>query len=125
LVDGAPDLRGTWEVVDVMVEGDLVPEHPAVGHVQRIEQSGDRLVITAGGIIHDMRCDGTVEHGVHDVAEFDKQTPIVVVASYEDGVHVLRPVGLPIEVTRRRDGPDLIWDYVGFQARLRRLAGTP
>jgi hypothetical protein len=47
------------------------------------------------------------------------------VASYEDGVHVLRPTGLAIEVTRRRDGPDMIWDYVGFQARLRRLAATP
>ena len=125
LVNGAPDLRGTWEVIEVMVEGDPVPGHPAVGHVQRIHQSGDRLVVTAGGIIHDMRCDGTVGHGVHDVAEFDKQTPIVVVASYEDGVHVLRRVGLPTEVTRRRDGPDMIWDYVGFQARLRRLAVTP
>lgn len=125
LVHGAPDLRGTWEVVEVMVEGETVSRHPALGHVQRIEQSGDRLVVTAGGIVHDMRCDGTVEHGVHDVAEFDKQTPIVVVASYEDGVHVLRPVGLPVEVKRRRDGPDMLWDYVGFQARLRRLTATP
>ena len=32
---------------------------------------------------------------------FDFTTPIRVVASYEDGVFVLRPVGLPgIEVTR-------------------------
>ncbi len=121
LVDGAPDLRGAWEIVEVRVDGAVVPDHPALGHVQRIEQGGDRLVVTAGGIVHDMRCDGTVEHGVHDVAEFDKETPIVVVASYEDGTHVLRPVGLPVEVTRRRDGPDMIWNYVGFEARLRRL----
>jgi hypothetical protein len=125
LVDGAPDLRGTWEVVEVAVDGDVVPTHPALGHVQRIEQSGDRLVVTANGVIHDMRCDGTVEHGVHDVAEFDRQTPIVVVAAYEGGVHVLRPVGLPIEVKRRRDGPDMIWDYLGFRARLRRLDAAP
>lgn len=120
LVDGAPDLRGTWEVVGVSVGGERAPDHPASGHVQRIEQCGDRLVVTGAGIIHDMRCDGTVEHGVHDVAEFDKETPIVAVASYENGAHVLRPQGLPIEVTRRRDGADMIWDYVGFQARLRR-----
>jgi hypothetical protein len=120
-VGGAPDLRGTWQVVEVRSDGEPAPSHPALGHVQRIEQSGDRLVVTAGGIVHDMRCDGTVEHAVHDVAEFDKQTPIVVVGSYEDGVHVLRPVGLPIEVTRWRDGPDMIWRYVGFEARLRRL----
>jgi hypothetical protein len=121
LISGAPDLRGAWEVVEVQVEGEVVPEHPAMGHVQRIEQANDRLVVTAGGIIHDMRCDGTEEHGVHDVAEFDYTTPITVVATYENGVHVLRPVGLPIEVTRRRDGDEMIWKYLGFTARLARL----
>jgi hypothetical protein len=124
LIDGAPDLRGVWQVVEVAVGGEPQREHGALGHVQRVEQCGDRLVVTAGGIIHDMRCDGTEAHGVHDVAEFDHRTPITVVASYEDGVHVLRPVGLPVEVTRRRDGADMIWQYVGFTARLRRL-GPP
>lgn len=119
LVGGAPDLRGLWRVVSVTVNGAVVPGHPAQGHVQRIEQCGDRLVVTAGGIIHDMRCDGTEEHGVHDVAEFDHRTPITVVAAYEDGVHVLRPVGLPgVEVTRRLDGDVMVWTYVGFEARL-------
>jgi hypothetical protein len=124
LVDGAPDLRGLWRVVEVEAAGEVVPAHPALGHVQRVEQCGDRLVVTAGGIIHDMRCDGVEENGVHDVAEFDKETPITVVASYEGGMHVLRPVGLPIEVTRRRDGDQMIWQYLGFTARLQRL-GPP
>jgi hypothetical protein len=119
LVGGAPDLRGMWEVIEVLVDGAPVTDHPALGHMQRIEQAGDRLVVTGGGVVHDMRCDGTVEHGVDDVAEFDKETRITVVASYEDGVHVLRPVGLPIEVTRARDGDDMIWTYFGFTARLR------
>ena len=121
LVAGAPDLRGLWRVVAVTVDGVDDPEHRAHGLVQRIEQAGDRLVVTAGGIIHDMRCDGTEEHGVHDVAEFDHATPITVVASYEDGVHVLRPVGLPIEVRRRRDGDAMVWDYLNFTARLERV----
>jgi hypothetical protein len=124
LVDGAPDLRGLWQVTEVRADGAVVDDHRALGHTQRVEQSGDRLVVTGGGVIHDMRCDGTVEHGVHDVAEFDKQTPITVIATYEHGVHVLRPVGIPIEVTRRRDGAELIWDYLGFTARLQRL-GPP
>ena len=47
-----------------------------------------------------------------------------MVATYEDVMHVLRPAGIPIEVTRRRDGADMVWDYVGFRARLRRL-GPP
>ena len=122
LVDGAPDLRGLWVATSVRVEGEEVPGHPVIGHVQRIEQAGDRLVVTASGIIHDMRCDGTEEHGVHDVAEMDKQTEITVVATYEDGVHVLRPVGLPsIEVTRRRDGERVVWTYPGFTATLERV----
>lgn len=122
LVDGAPDLRGLWRAVSITVNGSPAPDHPANGHLQRIEQCGDRLVVTASGIIHDMRCDGTEEHGVHDVAEFDHRTPITVVATYENGVHVLRPVGLPdLEVTREREGNDLIWKYVGFEARLERI----
>lgn len=121
LVAGAPDLRGTWEVVEVRVDDEPVLHHPAMGHVQRIEQAGNRMVVTGGGIVHDMRCDGTEENGVHDVAEFDYKTPITVVATYEAGTHVLRPVGLPIEVTRRRDGDDMVWNYLGFTARLARL----
>ena len=119
LVDGAPDLRGTWEVVEVTADGEPRPDHRALGLRQRIEQCGDRLVVTAAGIVHDMRCDGTEEHGVHDVAEMDKSTPITVVATYEDGVHLLRPVGLDgVEIRRRRDGDQVVWDYLGFTARL-------
>jgi hypothetical protein len=122
IVAGAPDLRGMWRVVDVEVDGAPAPAtHPAYRHFERVEQCGDRLVVTAGGVIHDMRCDGTEEHGVHDVAEFDFTTAITVVAAYENGVHVLRPVGIPIEVTRRRDGADMIWAYIGFTARLERI----
>ena len=127
LSDGAPDLRGFWQTVEVYVDGDAQPGHPAVGQVQRIEQAADRVVVTGAGIIHDMRCDGTLDNGVHDVAEFDKSTEIHVVASFEDHVHVLRPHGLegpsgPIEVRRWRDGEHLMWDYLGFAARLRRIA---
>lgn len=118
---GAPDLRGTWQVVAVSVGGAPDGSHPALGGIQRIEQAGDRLVVTAGGVVHDMRCDGTLANGVDDVAAFDFETPVTVAASYEDGVHVLRPEGLPVEVTRRLDGDELVWDYGGaFVARCRR-----
>lgn len=122
LVAGAPDLRGVWKVIEVRdTDGVLAAEHRALGHVQRVEQCGDRLVVTGGGIVHDMRCDGTIEHGVHDVAESDYRSEISVVASYEDGVHVLRPQGLPIEVKRWRDGDEMVWQYLGFTARLVRV----
>lgn len=122
LVSGAPDLRGLWRVVEVEVAGSPAPDHPVHQHVERIEQCGDRLVVTGGGIVHDMRCDGTEERGVHDVAARDLTTPVDVVATYEDGVHVLRPIGLPVEITRRLEGEQMVWAYAGFTARLERVA---
>lgn len=124
LVEGAPDLRGMWQVVSVSRDGEDQPDHRAIGLLQRIEQCGDRVVVTSGGVVHDMRADGTEENGVNDVAEFDFVTPITVVATFEDGVHVLRPVGVPIEVRRRLDGDILVWDYIGITARLERI-GPP
>ena len=132
IVVGAPDLRGLWVVDEVVVDGGVVSDHPVVGKQQRIEQTypaghgstaglrcGDRLVVTASGVVHDMRCDGTEGGGVHDVAQVDFKTPIVVVASYENSVHVLRPKGMPFEVRRWRDGASMMWDYGGaFVARL-------
>src|SRR3954463_457568 len=123
LVAGAPDLRGIWRTVAIEVAGQAAPDHPAMQHVERIEQCADRVVVTSAGVVHDMRCDGSEANGVHDVAAFDFTTPITVVANYEDGVHPLRPVGMPgIEITRRLDGDEIIWTYAGaFTARLHRI----
>ena len=123
LAPGAPDLRGTWRTVTVEVGGAAAPDHPVMQHVERIEQCADRMVVTAAGVVHDMRCDGTEANGVHDVAAIDFTTPITVVATYEDAVHTLRPVGLPgVEITRRLDGDELVWTYgPAFTARLRRV----
>lgn len=123
LVPGAPDLRGLWRVVSVRWKGSVSPDpDPMADHVERIEQCGDRVCITSAGVVHDMRADGTVEHGVNDVAAATGQ-PITVVCTFEDGVHTLRPVGLPgVEVTRRMDGEQLVWDYGPmFTARLERI----
>lgn len=124
LVDEAPDLRGLWRAVSAQRDGAPVPEGDrALTNVQRIEQCGDRVTITSGGIIHDMRADGTLENGVDDVAERDFTTPIRVVATFEDGVHVLRPEGVDIEVTRRLVDGRLVWDYLGTEVTLERIGG--
>ncbi len=123
LAAGAPDLRGTWRAVSVEWKAGAAPDpDPVAGHVERIEQCGDRVCITSSGVVHDMRADGTVERGVSDVAAATGQ-PISVVCTFEDGVHVLRPVDLPgVEVTRRLDGEVLVWDYGPlFTARLERV----
>lgn len=120
IAPGAPDLRGTWRVASVTWKSGSPPDpDPMADHVERIEQCGDRVCITAGGVVHDMRADGTAEHGVNDVAAAGGQA-ISVVCTFEDGVHTLRPVGMPgIEVTRRLDGDELVWDYGPvFTARL-------
>jgi hypothetical protein len=109
-------------------DGEPLPEgHPIWGHVERDEQAGARVVITAGGVVHDMVADGTVEHGVHDVMQTDFATPIVVAAAFEDGVLVLRPEGLPgVEVRRWREGDQLVWRYnTLFSVRMDRVDQPP
>ena len=130
LVAGAPDLRGRWRAIDVRSNGELVPVDGGSmvsgmwHHTERIEQAGARAVITSGGVIHDFAaCDGTEEHGVHDVMAADFTTPIVVAASYEDDALVLRPREVPgVEVKRWRDGDHLVWEYSVFATvRLERI----
>ena len=89
-------------------------------YVERIEQCGNRLIVTGGGVVHDMIVDGTFEHGVNDVMAVDYSTPISVAASFEDGALVLRPSNLDgVEVRRRREGDDILWEYHSlFTARL-------
>lgn len=43
LTEGGQDIRGLWQSVDANLPG----------HVERIEQCGDRVVVTTLGIIHD------------------------------------------------------------------------
>jgi len=123
LVAGAPDMRGVWRVLTIDWKSGATPDpNPVADHVERIEQCGDRVCITSSGVIHDMRADGTVEHGVNDVAAGNGPS-ISVSCTFEDGIHTLRPVGMPgFEVTRRLDDDHLVWDYGPmFTARLERV----
>jgi hypothetical protein len=125
LSDDAPDLRGVWRAVDVVDDaGNPVPaEHPIRNYTERIEQAGNRVVVTSAGIIHDMYVDGTLENGVNDVLQSDFTTRISVAATYEDSALVLRPDGFTdIEVRRWREGELLRWRYhTLFTATLKRI----
>ncbi len=127
LPTGAPDLRGTWKTVDASaLDGSaLPPDHPIHAHVERIEQAGDRVIVTSSGVVHDMIADGTYERGVNDVMASDFTTAITVAATFEDGALVLRPRGLDgVEVRRWREGEQLVWRYhTLFEARLERIDG--
>jgi len=41
----------------------------------------------------------------------------------DDDNRVLRPIGVPIEVTRRLEGDQLIWSYLGTTVTLERIGG--
>jgi hypothetical protein len=114
LPEGVVDLRGVWEVY----------EGPLKGHVERIEQCGDRVVITGGYMIHDMRADGTLEHGVDDTSEVTGGEHHVA-ALFEDGRLNLRLNGKTLVVSRRLEGNEMIWVYGPFTNRLRRLEEHP
>ncbi len=114
LVEGAPDLRGVWKVY----KGKLRE------HVERIEQCGDRVIVTGARVIHDMRCDGTEENGCHDINPFLEE--IRNVASYENGrLNMRLPGKKSVIVTRYLDGDELIWKYGPFTNRCRRLEAPP
>ena len=115
LAAGVPDLRGVWEVYHGRMKG----------HVERIEQAGNRICITTGGLVHDMYCDGTLEHGVDDIGGFGGHR-IRVAATFEDGVHKLRPwAKRVVVVTRQLEGDELRWRYGPFHNKLRRLTAPP
>ena len=113
LPSGVPDLRGVWKVHKGMMRG----------NVERIEQAGDRVVITSMHIVHDMRADGVLEHGVHDVSPVGEE--IRVMAEFRNGRLDLRPNGGRVMVTRYLDGDEMVWRYGLFRNRLRRLPGPP
>ncbi len=119
LADAAFDMRGLWKAYAVEVDGASVDD---ISHVERVEQGGNRVVITSGGIIHDRVCDGTLENGVNDVTGFTG-APISVAATWEDCKHVLRPKNEFIAVTRELDGDVLTWTIVPLKrvTRMRRV----
>ena len=114
LPEGVVDLRGVWECYD----------GPFKGHVERIEQCGNRVIISGGFSVHDMRADGTLENGVNDINEMTGKE-LHVSALFEDGRLNLRLDGKTLAVSRRLEGDDLIWVYGPFTNRLRRLKELP
>ncbi|MEO6042847.1 MAG: hypothetical protein ABIQ47_02845 [Tepidiformaceae bacterium] len=119
LAPGLPDFRGLWQAFEVTVDGNLIAD---VSHCERIEQAGNRVVITAGGVVHDMRADGTLEHGVNDVSARGF-APISVAARFEGGALVLKPEDAFIAVTRHLEGDLLVWNLLPLKrvTRMRRV----
>ena len=116
LVEGAPDLRGIWQ--------DYSEGTSTSGRVERIEQCGNRVVITGGGVIHDMRADGTLENGVNDVSGLSCDE-IRVAAEFIDDALVLTPEGMSIQVRRWLEDDELVVEHPLIAGRLRRIDALP
>ena len=56
LAEGVVDMRGLWHGVS-----------GRIGHLERIEQCGNRVVVTAYRTIHDFRVDSTLKNRARDV----------------------------------------------------------
>ncbi len=117
LADGVVDMRGLW-----------LAETGAVGHVERIEQCGNRTVVTSSGIIHDFRTDGTLANGSRDIEPPRCMNTLVSIAFNDEGVMEFSPFGLPFTiVTRRMEDDTLVWTYPAIEeeTRMKRICKLP
>jgi hypothetical protein len=121
----ADDIRGLWRGVS----------GGHVGHVERVEQCGVRVVVTAAGIIHDYGPNSTGGFNTNDTEgsvlftlggqEHCMRTSASMI--WENKVLNFYAFGWGPRVVRRyRDGDELIWEYAdGSVTRMERLCTLP
>lgn len=124
LPDGAADLRGLWQAVT-----------GKVGHVERIEQCGARVVVTAAGIIHDSGPNSSGGYTSNDtegsvlftIGEREYCARTSAGMYWNDGVLDFKVFGWgPVVVRRYLDGEQLIWEYAdGNISAMQRLCELP
>lgn len=125
LPDGADDIRGLWQVV----------EGAHTGHVERVEQCGSRVIVTAAGIIHDYGPNSTAGLNTDDTegsvlfTAGDKEYCMRTSASmiWEQGVLNFYVFGWgPNVVKRYMDGEQMVWEYLdGSVNRMDRICHLP
>ena len=114
LADGVVDMRGLWQGVS-----------GRVGHLERIEQCGNRVVVTTYGLIHDFRVDGTLRNGARDVGAMCNNFNTAIHFDNE-GVMVFRLFDLFDTVFREMRGEEMIFTFVdGIETRTQRLCYYP
>ena len=125
LSPAADDIRGLWRAV----------EGARTGHVERVEQCGERVVVTAAGIIHDYGPNSTGGLNTNDTEgavlfsagqrDFCPRTSASMI--WEDGILNFYVFGWGPKVVRRyMDGDQLIWEYAdGSLNRMERLCELP
>ena len=121
LIEGADDIRGLWQKV-------------GGGHVERIEQCGNRVVITSSGIIHDYGPNSTLGENTNDTEgvafriggrAFCPRTSASMI--WNNGVLDFHVFGWgPVVVRRYLDGDVLVWEYAnGSTTTMKRICSLP
>lgn len=114
LAEGVVDMRGLWHGVS-----------GRVGHLERIEQCGNRVVVTAYGIIHDFRVDGTLKNGARDVGAVCNNFNTAIHFD-DEGVMVFRLFDLFDTVFREMRDGEMIFTFIdGSETRTQRLCRYP
>jgi hypothetical protein len=125
LIEGADDLRGLWMGV--------TGRH--IGHVERVEQCGDRTVITSSGIIHDYGANSTGGLTTNDTEgmvmfslgakEYCPRTSAAMI--WQDKKLNFHLFGWgPVVVRRYREGAQLVWEYAdGSKTHMDRICDLP
>ena len=124
LPEVADDIRGLW----VGVEG-------KVGHIERVEQCGSRVVVTSSGLIHDSGPNSTSGMATNDTEggvlfmvgdrEYCPRTSASMV--WNRGVLDFHVFGWgPVVVRRYMEGEQLVWEYAdGSTTRMVRRCQLP
>lgn len=120
----ADDIRGLW----IGVTG-------KIGHVERVEQCGARVVVTTNGLIHDSGPNSTAGFNTDDTEgsvlftigdqAFCNRTSAGMF--WNEGILDFRVFGWgPVVVRRYMQGQQLIWEYLdGSLTRMDRLCHLP
>lgn len=125
LPEGADDIRGLWRAIS----------GARTGHVERVEQCGERVVVTAAGIIHDYGPNSSGGLNTNDTEgrvlftagnrDFCMRTSASMI--WEDKVLNFYAFGWGPKVVRRyREGDLLVWEYAdGSINKMERLCRLP
>lgn len=111
LPEGAADFRGLWRIKDA--------SPGRTGHFERIEQCGNRFVVTAAGVVHDLTTDGRLAGASNDVrplklGPFDFCIRTSATTEWVAGRLEFYALGLVHVVTRYMEDGEYKWDYPQF-----------
>tara|TARA_Y100001970_G_scaffold43103_1_gene53725 strand:- start:3545 stop:4165 length:621 start_codon:yes stop_codon:yes gene_type:complete len=113
LAEGVVDMRGLW-----------LGTSGLKGFLERIEQCGNRVVITGHEIIHDFRLDGTLKNGARDIGMACNNFNAAIY--FDEEVMTFRLFNLFDTVTRRMDGKEMIFTFInGIETRAKRICKYP